>query len=227
MPSKVAIDPEEPSLGRIRVDSIAPPHCPTSIKRRISRVERIPGLSHANLFADTLCDTPLKEGHISLLGTDGTGLSPSEPMAIVQVKKSPDPLSLNLHPSHSSTSGRSCYETTDPLTMTSIPDGKYAIRNRAVNLYWCSAYNPTKFLRCDMEYVKDRAFMQVNEYFPIFKCSEDTNSFSKWDITHDTSKNGNISITSSAFPLSWVGAEISGSTVPTPWRLIPVDSKFY
>ena len=32
MPSKVAIDPDEPSLGRIRADSVAPPHSPTSIK---------------------------------------------------------------------------------------------------------------------------------------------------------------------------------------------------
>jgi hypothetical protein len=71
MPSKVAIDPEEPCLGRIRVDSVAPPHCPASIKRCISRVERTPVLAHANLFADLSCDAPLKEGYISILPTDG------------------------------------------------------------------------------------------------------------------------------------------------------------
>ena len=86
MASKVAIDPEEPSLGRIQGDSIAPPHTPTSIKLCISRVERNPALWHADLFADTTCDTPLKHGHISILHTDGPGLSPNEPMAIVQVK---------------------------------------------------------------------------------------------------------------------------------------------
>ena len=84
MPSKVAVDPEEPSLGRIRADSVAPPHSPASIKRCISRVEGTQALSRAELFADISCDTPLKEGHISILRTDAPGLSPNEPMAIVQ-----------------------------------------------------------------------------------------------------------------------------------------------
>ena len=84
MPSKVGIDPDQPSLGRIRVDSVAPPHCPTSIKRCISRVEGNPALAwYADLFADTSCDIPFKEGHISILRNDGRGLSPNEPMAIV------------------------------------------------------------------------------------------------------------------------------------------------
>ena len=82
-PSKVAIDPEEPFLGRIRADSVAPPHSPASIKRCISRVERTPALTHADLFANISCKTPLKEGHISILHADGPGLSPNEPMAIV------------------------------------------------------------------------------------------------------------------------------------------------
>ena len=81
MPSKVAFDPEKPSLGRIRVDFVAPPHSPASIKRCISRVEKIPALAHADLFEDISCETPLKERHISI---DGLGLSPNEPMAIVQ-----------------------------------------------------------------------------------------------------------------------------------------------
>ena len=83
--SKVAIDAEEPFIGRIRADAVAPPHCHTSIKRCISRVEGNPALAFADLFADTSCDTPLKEGHISILRTDGPGLSPNEPMAIVQI----------------------------------------------------------------------------------------------------------------------------------------------
>jgi hypothetical protein len=109
MPSKVAIDPEEPSLGRIRADSVAPPHSPASIKRCISRVERTPALAHADLFADISCDTPLKEGHISILRTDGPGLSPNEPMAIVQMP---------------------IVQVESP----SIPDGKYVIKNRAADI---------------------------------------------------------------------------------------------
>jgi hypothetical protein len=82
--SKVAFDPEEPFLGRIRADSVAPPHDPTSIKRCILRVEENPALAwHANLFANTSSDIPLKEGHISFLRADAPGLSPKMPMAIV------------------------------------------------------------------------------------------------------------------------------------------------
>ena len=84
MPSKVAFDPEKPSLGRIRVDFVAPPHSPASIKRCISRAEKIPALAHADLFADISCETPWNERHISILQTDSPGLSPNEPMAIVQ-----------------------------------------------------------------------------------------------------------------------------------------------
>ena len=89
MPSKVAIDPEVTSLGRIRADSVAPPHSPTSIKRCISRVEGKPALAwHADLFTDTSCDTPLKEGHISIHRSPC--LSPNEPMAIVLRPTIPD-----------------------------------------------------------------------------------------------------------------------------------------
>jgi hypothetical protein len=113
MPSKVAFDPEEPSLGRIQANSVAPPHSPASIKRCISRVEKTPALADADLFADISSDTPLKEGHISILRTDGPGLSPNEPMAIVLVAKNP-----------------------------LIPDGRYIIKNRAANVYWATDYNP-------------------------------------------------------------------------------------
>ena len=110
IPSKVAFDHDEPSIGRIRADSIAPPHSPASIKRCISRVEGRPALLHADLFADTSCDTPLTEGHISILCTDGPGQSPDEPMAIVQAEVQAE--------------------------VTSIPDGMYIIKNRAKDAYW-------------------------------------------------------------------------------------------
>ena len=90
MQSKVAFDTEDPFLGRIRADSVAPPHSPTSIKRCISRAERNPILAYAaDFFVDTSCETPLKEGHICLC-TDGPGLSSDEPMAIV-LKSIPGP----------------------------------------------------------------------------------------------------------------------------------------
>ena len=161
MPSEVAIDPEEPSLGRIRADSIAPPHSTTSIKRCISRVERNPELVHADLFADTSCDTPLKESYISILRTDGPGLSPDEPMAVVQVKKKLDPL---------------------PVAWASIPDGRYVIKNRAENIFW---YAPTPGISTSVFYsptstysAKRTNYLQVNEHFPIIQSSEDNSSIS-------------------------------------------------
>ena len=141
MPSKVANDPEEPSLGRIRADSIAPPHSSISVKLCISRVEGNPTLFYADLFADTSCDSPLKEDdHISFLRTDGPGLSPNEPMAIVQLKT------------------------------PSIPDGKYFIKNGAEDIYWGAGYNPLRrvyFYRFTKEIAKVQCDTQVNEHSSI------------------------------------------------------------
>ena len=58
----------------------------------------------------------------------------------------------------------------------------------------------------------------------LFYCS-DHNSLSKWDITNDT--DGNISMTSPATPSSWVGAELTRSSVRVLWRLIPADRQSY
>ena len=192
MASKVAIDPGRPSLGRIRADFVVPQHSPASILRCISRVERTPELAHADLFADTSSDTPLKEGHIAILRTDGPGVSPNEPMTIVllempivQVESSP------------------------------IPDGKYFIKNRAKNLFWV-VKDKVRFWLTEVKYAKNFRGLKVIEHSPIIHL------FLKWDITHDS--NGNIFIRSLDPPsYPWVGEEITLSTVPVPWRLIPAD----
>ena len=140
IPSKAAINPEEPSLGRIRADSIAPPHSPISIKLCISRVEGNPGLVNTDLFENTTCDTPLKEGQISIFRTDGPGWSPNEPMALVQVK------------------------------IPSIPDGKYLIKNRGRNVYWCTGYDPITtvyYFHSTMEDAKKETYMQVNDILQL------------------------------------------------------------
>jgi hypothetical protein len=149
---------EEPSLGHIRVDSVAPPHSPASIKRCISRVEKAPALAHADLYTDISCDTPLKEGYISILSTDGPGLSPDEPMAIVQMP-------------------------VVQVESASIPDGRYIIKSRAGDIYWTADHKPmtavcywigntgTKILtgRTNTEHAKDQKnnFVHVSEHSPI------------------------------------------------------------
>jgi hypothetical protein len=143
MPSKVAIDPEEPSLGRIRADSVAPPHSPLTIKRCISRVEKSPELADATLFADITCNTPLKDGHFSILRTDCPGLSPKNPMAIVQPPLAP------------------------------IPDGRYVIKNRAANVVWNVAWNESITTICfgsaTIEGAKLCPNTQVNRHSPIIQ----------------------------------------------------------
>jgi hypothetical protein len=85
MPSKSSLDLNEPALGRVVADSISPPTTPLSIKRHISRVEQIPELEYAALFADISSDTPMKDNCISLLSGDCPGLTKDRPMALVQL----------------------------------------------------------------------------------------------------------------------------------------------
>ena len=153
VPSKVAFDPEESSLGRIRADSVSPPHSPASIKRCISRVETNPALAQANIFADISCVDPLKEGHISILGTDGPGLSPDEPMAIVQM---------------------AIVQVECP-----IPDGRYAIKNRAADFFWNSAgKNPIEVVYFYSGSVtKNHIHLQVRSILKLFNCSKDNSLF--------------------------------------------------
>ena len=142
MASKVAIDPEEPSLGRVRADSVAPPHSPASIKRCISRVEKTPALAHADLFANVFFDSPMKEGHISILHSDGPGLSPNEPMAIVR----------------------------KPIESPSIPNGRYFIKNRAADIFWNTGNNPfttVYFYAITMDQVNN--WSQVSKHSPIIQ----------------------------------------------------------
>ena len=137
IPSKVAFDHDEPSIGRIRADCVSPPHSPASIKRYISRVEGRPALLHADLFVDTSCDTPLTEGHISILHTDGPGQSPDQPMAIVQAEVQAE--------------------------VTSIPDGRYIIKNRAADFYWDADSNgKVYFYKDTLEYAKRYKYLQVD-----------------------------------------------------------------
>ena len=77
-------------------------------------------------------------------------MSPDEPMAIVQVD----------------------VQVESPLKVAVIsipvPDGKYLIKNRALDFYW-SAYMDGKvyFYKETLEHAKQVIYMQVNENSPI------------------------------------------------------------
>ena len=160
MSSKVVFDPEEPSLGRIRADSVAPPHCPASIKRCISRVEKNSALANADLFADISSDTPLKDGHISIRRTDhGPGLSSNHPMPIVLMPIVLTPIVLTPIVQH--------------VESPSIPDGKYFIKNRAADIYWTVSSNSTRTLYFwhpkAVEETKAFNWAQVKKHSPIIQ----------------------------------------------------------
>ena len=146
VPSKVAVDPKKPSLGRIRTDSVAPPYGLASIKLCISRVERTPAFAHADLFANISCDTPLEEGQISILFTDGLGMSPNEPMAIVQIP---------------------IFKVQKPL----ISNVKYIIKNRAADIYWIGDTSVEKVYFCPttLGAAKASPHMQVSKHSPIIR----------------------------------------------------------
>ena len=149
IPSKVPAG--EPSIGRIRGDSVAPPHNLASLKRRISRVEETPAIVNADFFAG---DDPLREGYISILGTDGPGLSEDEPMSILQ--------------------------TPVVQVESPIPEGRYGIKSRAVGFLWNSAgKNPIEVIRFFNGYMqaKDMNDFQVRGILQLFKCSMDNSLF--------------------------------------------------
>ena len=204
-PSKVAFDPEKPSLGRIRADSIAPPHSPATIKRCISRAEGTPALAYADIFRDVSSDTPLKDRrHISIFRSDCPGLSPKKPMAIAL-----DPLFQD---------GRYFVKN------RAADIYWWADLDADTESGWDLSY--TK----DFNFLSKLSWgMQVNLHSPIIQSSED-DSFSKWVIAHD-SDGTNISMKSRAAGM-WISvdsesAKIELSRVPILWRLIRVDSKFY
>jgi hypothetical protein len=108
-------------------------------------VESTPTLASANLFADISCDTPLTDDYISLLRTDGPGLSPDEPMALVQGNDA-------------STNSKSVLKPPTPKS------GTYIIKNRAKSIFWEAKKDGVYFTTVSSEHAKGSIQMQVNEH---------------------------------------------------------------
>jgi len=85
IPSKHPIDADDPSLARIDVNLIPPPHTSSSIIRCICRIENHQFASGHKLFSDTT-EAPIDQGHVSLLPGD-VGSTPDDALALV---KEPD-----------------------------------------------------------------------------------------------------------------------------------------
>jgi hypothetical protein len=74
---------DDPSVGRISLNSIPPPHSTASIMRRITKIEKLGCTGESQLFRNISSESPLGEGHISILTSDRPGSTPEDPMAFV------------------------------------------------------------------------------------------------------------------------------------------------
>ena len=123
----------ETELAKLR-DSLA--------KRKLEQADLKKDLDEERLVSES--DTPMEEGHFSILRSDGPGLSPNEPMAIVQRPLIPD--------------GRYAI--------------KSRAKSAAKHFFWNSAardpITTVHFWSCEMHNMKN-SNLQVNNHSPIIK----------------------------------------------------------
>ena len=81
--SKQPVNSDDPSVGRINVDYIPPPHTAKSIMRCISKIEEVGDFGISQLFTSISVESPVGDGHVSILTDDRPGSTPEKPMAIV------------------------------------------------------------------------------------------------------------------------------------------------
>jgi hypothetical protein len=88
VPSKHPVDSNEPSVGRINVNCIPPPHTAKSIIRCISKIEKVEKFGILRLFTSISDESPIGDGHVSILTSNRPGPTPEEPMAfVVRIKR--------------------------------------------------------------------------------------------------------------------------------------------
>ncbi|KIM81236.1 hypothetical protein PILCRDRAFT_821690 [Piloderma croceum F 1598] len=82
--SKQPVDSDNPYLARIWAKQVTPPHTVTSLKHCICDIERIPqAFIRGQLFSNILSESPMNEGRISILTSNGLGFKPEQPMAFI------------------------------------------------------------------------------------------------------------------------------------------------
>jgi hypothetical protein len=83
--SKHPAHPDDPYVGHINVGLVSPPHTAKSIIRCIAKIEELfPSTDlHVKLFINISSESPIGEGHVSILTSDRPGSTPEDPMAFV------------------------------------------------------------------------------------------------------------------------------------------------
>jgi len=74
---------DDPPVGHISLNSIPPPHSAASIMRRITKIEKLGCTGESQLFCNISGESPLGEGHLSILTDDRPGSTLENPMAFV------------------------------------------------------------------------------------------------------------------------------------------------
>lgn len=70
-------------VGRISINSIPPPHSAASIARRITKIEKLGCTGQPQLFCNISSESPLGDGHLSILTDNRPGSTKENPMAFV------------------------------------------------------------------------------------------------------------------------------------------------
>lgn len=84
IPSTNQVYSDDPHLGRILAELVAPPHIAISLKHCLLSVENIDVNTPSNLFISASSHTPMDDaGRVSILAYPGPGCTPNEPMALV------------------------------------------------------------------------------------------------------------------------------------------------
>jgi hypothetical protein len=84
IPSRNSATADDPFLGRIKANSIAPPHTVTSLKRCLAKFEAINDDAIIGLFLTPSSQSPMNSaGKVSLSSGTGPGSIPQEPLALV------------------------------------------------------------------------------------------------------------------------------------------------
>lgn len=82
--SEQPVDPDNPYLARIWAKQVTPPHTVASLKRCICNFEGIPqAFIRGQLFSDISSESPMDDGRISILTSDGPGFNPEQPMSLI------------------------------------------------------------------------------------------------------------------------------------------------
>lgn len=84
MPSRNPVYSDDPYLGCISAELVAPPHNAKNLKNCLTGVEALDPAMSISLFVNASSRAPMaRDGRVSILAYPGPGCTPNEPMALL------------------------------------------------------------------------------------------------------------------------------------------------